>query len=186
MFFFWLAASPSVAPSVQLRSVLCNTMIIALRLHSIPFARFDKPQRSTPYPPAEAIFVTPPGISPVAYYARSESNFLRTSFERTYKIASTGQTRSMTPSAGLPTNQPLLDSLTVSGHSWPNSVMAGFPSVYAEDDVSPLLISVCNAKKSRLFPICTAARFVHLGVIGFGPNSTGTLKRSTLQPTYAA
>jgi hypothetical protein len=65
----------------------------------------------------------PLGISLAAKSARSEPNTLSMSFERTYKNATTGQTRSMTPSAGLPTDQPLLDSLTVSGHSWPNLVM---------------------------------------------------------------
>jgi hypothetical protein len=35
------------------------------------FVRLGKPQSSTHYPPAEAIFVTPPGISPAAKYART-------------------------------------------------------------------------------------------------------------------
>jgi hypothetical protein len=144
-----------------------------------------KPQSSTHYPPAEAILVRPPGISPVAKDARSEPNSLSRSFERTYKIATTGQTRPMTPLAGLSTDQPLLDSLTVSGHSWSNLVMAGNPSVFAKDDAALRLISARTATKSRLFPICTAVMPVVLGVSSSSLTSSGTLKRPTLQPTYA-
>jgi hypothetical protein len=81
--------------------VLHGTMpIIAPRLHSTPFARLDKPQSYTDYPPAKAILLTPPGISLVAEWARSDPNFLSTSFERTkFKITS-GQTSFITPSAG--------------------------------------------------------------------------------------
>jgi hypothetical protein len=38
-----------------------------------------------PLPPAEPISATPPDISPVAKYARSEPNFLSTNFEHTFK-----------------------------------------------------------------------------------------------------
>jgi hypothetical protein len=40
-------------------------------------SRSGKPQRSTHYSPAEAIFMTPPGISPVANSARSDQYELR-------------------------------------------------------------------------------------------------------------
>jgi hypothetical protein len=46
------------------------------------------------------------GILPVAKYTRSEPNSLSTSSERTFSDATTGQTRSMIPSAGLLTDQP--------------------------------------------------------------------------------
>jgi hypothetical protein len=38
----------------------------------------------------------------------------------------TGQTRSTSPSVGLLTDQPLPDLLTVLGHLWSNSLMAGY------------------------------------------------------------
>jgi hypothetical protein len=47
----------------------------------------------------------------------------------------TGQTRSTSPSVGLLTDQPLPDLLTVLGHLWSNSLMAGYPSA-ASDDVA--------------------------------------------------
>jgi hypothetical protein len=143
---------------------------IAPRLHSMNFVRRDKPQSSIHYPPAGAIFVTAPGTSPVAKYVRSEPRSPRspsTNFEITYKNATSGQTRSMTPSAGLLIVQPVLDSLTVSGHSWSNLVMAGYPSAYARDDAAARLSFARNATKSRLFPICTATKFVNHGVNGF-------------------
>jgi hypothetical protein len=79
----------------------------------------------------------------------------------------TGQTRPMIPSAGLLTDQPVPDSLTVFGLSWSNLVIAGYPSVYANDDAALRLIFARNAPKSRRFLICTAARPEHRGAIDF-------------------
>jgi hypothetical protein len=45
--------------------------------------------------------------------------------------------------------QPVPDSLTVSGHSWSNLVMAGYPLAYAKDDTALGLPSALNATKSR-------------------------------------
>jgi hypothetical protein len=73
----------------------------------------------------------------------------------------TDQTTSTIPPAGGPTGQPVPDSLTVSGHSWSNLVMAGYPSACAKDDAVLRLTSAPNATKSRPFPICTAARPGH-------------------------
>jgi hypothetical protein len=77
--------------------------------------------------------------------------------------ATTDQTGSTTPSADLLTDQPLLDTLTVSGHLSSNSVMAAsYPSVYANDDAA------LNAPKSRLFHLFTTATGLeHHGAIGF-------------------
>jgi hypothetical protein len=69
----------------------------------------------------------------------------------------TGQTRSTSPSVGLLTDQPLPDLLTVLGHLWSNSLMAGYPSAFASDDVATSDLAR-NASKSRLFHTCTAAR----------------------------
>jgi hypothetical protein len=68
-----------------------------------------------------------------------------------FKNATTGQTRSMIPSAGLLTDQPAQDSLTVSGLSWSNLVTTGYPSAYANDDTALRLISARNTTKSRRF-----------------------------------
>jgi hypothetical protein len=97
------------------------------------FAGYSCLDRSSTYQKG-TIFVTPLGISPAAKYARSEPNYPSTSFERPSKNAMTGQTTSTIPSAGGLTGQPVPDSLTVSGHSWSNLVMAGYPSAYAKDD----------------------------------------------------
>jgi hypothetical protein len=71
-------------------------------------------------------------------------------------------------SAGLLTDQPVLDSLTLSGLSWSNLVIAGYPSVYANDDTVLLRqIYARNATKSRRFLIYTATRPEHRGVIDF-------------------
>jgi hypothetical protein len=123
-------------------------------------ARKKKKQSSTHYPPAADELS-------VAKYARSEPNSLSTSFERTSKNAMTGQTTSMIPSAGGLTGQPVPDSLTVSGYSWSNLVMAGYPSASAKDDAALRLMSALNATKSRPSSICTAARPDHRGAIGF-------------------
>jgi hypothetical protein len=56
-----------------------------------------------------AISATPPDISPVAKYARSEPNFLSTNWYP--KNATTGLTRSTIPSAGGLTDPPVPDSL---------------------------------------------------------------------------
>jgi hypothetical protein len=60
------------------------------------------------------------GILPVAKSTRSEPNSLSTSSERTFSDATTGQTRSMIPSAGLLTDQPAPNLATVNGHLWSN------------------------------------------------------------------
>jgi hypothetical protein len=114
-----------------------------------------KLQSSTHYLPAEATFVTPLGISPAAKYARLEPNYPSTSFELTSKNAMAGQTTSTIPSAGRPTGQPMPDSLTVSGHSRSNLVMAGYPSAYAKDNAALRLTSALTASSG------------HRGAIGF-------------------
>jgi hypothetical protein len=78
----------------------------------------------------------------------------------------TGQTGSTSPSVGLLTDQPLPDLLTVLGHLWSNSLMAGYPSAFASDDVARRVTFARNASKSRLFHTCTAARREHNGEIG--------------------
>jgi hypothetical protein len=93
---------------------------------------------------------------------RDATGYITSCEIRTLRTELPGQTRSMIPSASRPTDQPLVDLLTVSGHSWSNSVMAVYASVYAKDDAALRLISVRNETKSRLFPTCTAASFVHL------------------------
>jgi hypothetical protein len=148
--------------------------------------QLDNPHNSTHFPPDEAIFVMPPDISLVANSARSKLNSLRTSFGRTYKNPTIGQTRSLIPSAGLHTDQPLLYSLTVSGLLWLNSFIAGYPSAAAKDDAALRRISARSATKAGPYFTCTAARPVHLGAISLSLNSTGTLKTTTLPPTYAA
>jgi hypothetical protein len=60
------------------------------------------------------------GILPVAKSTRSEPNSLSMSSERTFSDATTGQTRSMIPSAGLLTDQPAPNLATVNGHLWSN------------------------------------------------------------------
>jgi hypothetical protein len=87
------------------------------------------------------------------------TEFLGASFERTYRNATIGQIRSMIPSAGLYTDQPLLYSPTVSGPSWSNSVVARYPSAYARDDaVLRLVLSTRSALKPKPYPTCN----VHL------------------------
>jgi hypothetical protein len=58
------------------------------------------------------------------YLTSSEIYTLRTEFsmssERTFSDATTGQTRSMIPSAGLLTDQPAPNLATVNGHLWSN------------------------------------------------------------------
>jgi hypothetical protein len=73
---------------------------------------------STRYLLAEATCATVPGILPVAKSTRSEPNSLSTS-SGTFSDATTGQTRSMIPSAGLLTDQPA-PLATVNGHLWSN------------------------------------------------------------------
>jgi hypothetical protein len=119
-----------------------------------------------PIPTCGSYLATAPGISPVTKYARSEPNSPSTSSERTFRDATTGQTRSMIPSVGLLTDQPMPDSLTISGHSWSNLVMGGYPLAYANDDAVVRLIHARNVAKSRLFLIFTAASPEHSGATG--------------------
>jgi hypothetical protein len=76
-------------------------------LHSRSSAQLVSPLNSTRYPPARPLSVMLPGIPPVAKTARSEPNSRSTNCERTYKNATMGQIRSLIPSAGPPTDQPM-------------------------------------------------------------------------------
>jgi hypothetical protein len=127
----------------------------------------DKNKELYPLPACRGYLRDASGLSPVANYARSEPNSLSSSFERFFKNATIGPTTTMIPSTGRPTDQPVPDSLTVAGLSWTNLVTAGSPLAYANDDAALRLISARNVKKSRRFPICTAARHAQRGVSGF-------------------
>ena len=63
--------------------------------------------------------------------------------------ATIAQTRSMILLADLYTDQPLRYLPTVSGPSWSNSVMAGYPSAYVIDDAALRLLSTRNTPKPR-------------------------------------
>jgi hypothetical protein len=118
--------------------------------HSMNFVQTIPSQSSIQYLPAEAT-LRQHRISLVTKYARSEPNSPSTSSERTFRDATTGQTRYMIPSVGL-LKKPMPDSLTISGHSW-SPVMGGYPLAYANDYAVVRLIHARNVAKSRLFLI---------------------------------
>jgi hypothetical protein len=122
-----------------------------------------------------------PTIPACRGYLRDASGYITSREIRTHRIelpeyelraypsknATTGPTTPLIPSTGRPTDQPVLDSLTVFAHSWSKLLMDGYPSAYAKDDAVLRLTSARNATKSRPLPICTAARHEQSGAIGF-------------------
>jgi hypothetical protein len=64
--------------------------------------------------------------------------------------------------------------------------MASYPSAPAKDDAALRLISARSTTNPRPYPTYTSAGPLYLGVIKLSLNSTGTLKKPTLQPTGAA
>jgi hypothetical protein len=118
-------------------------------------------------------------ISPVAKYARSEPNFLSTSFEGTFKNATTGQTRSMIP-AGVLTDPPVPDSLTTSGHSWSNLVILVTHRTRTTMQCYDRPCPQCNkSRRSSSVPLPVQAR-------GNRFLTSRAPERLTLQLTYAA
>jgi hypothetical protein len=98
------------------------------------------------------------------------------------KNATTDQTGSTTPSADLLTDQPLLDTLTVSRTFVIKlSHAASYPSVYANDDAA------LNAPEIETVPpVYNRYRARAPWRHRFRCTSADTLQRPTLQPTYAA
>jgi hypothetical protein len=97
---------------------------MAQRPHLIS-VQLTKSKSSTHFQHVEPIFVTN------GYITSREIRTLRNELPeyelRAYlQNAMTGQTGSTSPSVGLLTDQPLPDLLTVLGHLWSNSLMAGY------------------------------------------------------------
>jgi hypothetical protein len=97
-------------------------------------------------------------------YARSEPNSPSTELRAYLQNATTGQTRYMIPSVGLPTDQPMPDSLTISGHSCQNLVMAGYP--FCERRCSGTTDTCPAIVKSKLFLLHAAASQSTVAITG--------------------
>jgi hypothetical protein len=115
-------------------------------------------------------------ISPAEKRERSGLKSPSTTYGRSYKNGTSGQTRSTTPSAGMPTNQPLHYSLTVPESTW-------YQSASGKDDAALRLIHARSATNPRPYLTYTSAKEdVQFGATGLSFTSRDTPKTHTHQP----